>query len=547
MLNGTTNTSIVLENVMKYKATKYVLFILDILIVIFAFLFAAKIRAGTKRIIIAYYRSFIPFLIIWVGAGVWGGKFSIKSVSSAMDFISKIFRSNLLAITTVLGFMFLFGKFYYSRYIVFATILSTFSFEIIMFISIYYAFRFHKENETFASTKLITRSTALEESQSPKFFLRDPDTIPVISNEPYALPFTPNVDNDSLLMPLWDKYLAESQDLFAFLNDFLNLARFSQDKTLILNSETYFNIQNIPANSHQVFINLHRINDFRRMNYYLIRVNELLLDGGVFVCKGETITERRHALYKKFSPYLGSVIYFFDFLFRRVSPKLPIFQGWYFALTKGRNRALSETEMLGRFYFCGFELIHKREIDGLMHFILKKTSVPRTDPNPTYGPFIRLKRKGKDGKIIYVKKFRTMHPYSEYLQNYVYQTNSLQEGGKFADDFRVTSWGAILRKLWIDELPQFINFFKGELGLVGVRALSEHYFSLYPPDMQELRLKVKPGLLPPFYADMPKSFEEIVESERRYILRKLEKPISTDWIYFWKSLWNILIKKARSN
>ena len=82
--------------------------------------------------------------------------------------------------------------------------------------------------------------------------------------------------------------------------------------------------------------------------------------------------------------------------------------------------------------------------------------------------------------------------------------------------------------------------------MVGVRALSEHYFSLYPPDVQELRLKTKPGLLPPFYADMPKTFDEIVESERRYLLQKLEKPFRTDWKYFWKGVWNIVVKRARS-
>lgn len=49
------------------------------------------------------------------------------------------------------------------------------------------------------------------------------------------------------------------------------------------------------------------------------------------------------------------------------------------------------------------------------------------------------------------------------------------------------------------------------IDLVGVRALSEHYFNLYPPDLQELRCKFKPGLVPPFYADMPVTFEEIVE------------------------------------
>ncbi|MDD3235857.1 MAG: sugar transferase [Candidatus Cloacimonetes bacterium] len=531
---------------MKYKITKYLFFLLDIAIVVFAFLFAAKFRPGTKRIILTYYRSFIPFVIIWLGAGVWGGKYSLKSVNKAMGLVSNIFKCNVVAIAAVLGLMYFFGKFYYSRYIVFGTILTSFALDLFVFLSLYYAFRFHKENANFASTHLVTRSTVLEESQGAKFFIPSANVVPVISSEPYALPQAPDLEQDSILMPLWEKYLADKQGLFAFLNDFLELARFKKGNALFLSSKTYFNIQNEASNSRQIFINLHIINDYRRLNYYLIRVNELLIDGGVFVCNGETISERKKAFYERFGSFFGSIAYFFDFMFRRVMPKLPVLQGWYFALTKGNNRALSETEILGRFYFCGFDLIHKREIDGLMHFIFKKVRPPRTDPNPTYGPFIRLKRKGKDGKIIYVKKFRTMHPYSEYLQDYVYQTNDLQEGGKFADDFRVTSWGAVLRKLWIDELPQFLNFFKGELSLVGVRALSEHYFSLYPPDMQELRLKVKPGLVPPFYADMPKSFEEIVESERRYIMRKLEKPFSTDWIYFWKSVWNILVKKARS-
>lgn len=182
-----------------------------------------------------------------------------------------------------------------------------------------------------------------------------------------------------------------------------------------------------------------------------------------------------------------------------------------------------------------------------MHFILKKTKLPRTDPNPTYGPLIRLKRLGQNGRIIYIKKLRTMHPYSEYLQEYVFKANDLQEGGKFKNDFRVTSWGRILRALWIDELPQLLNWLSGDLALVGVRALSEHYYSLYPPDMQQLRLKVKPGLLPPFYTDLPQTFDEIVGSERRYILAKQAKPCATDWKYFWNGVWNIIFNRARSN
>jgi lipopolysaccharide/colanic/teichoic acid biosynthesis glycosyltransferase len=532
---------------MKNKIAKYALFALDLLIIIFAFLFAAKVRPGTKRIILTYYRSFIPFAVIWLGSGLWGQKYTVKTISGGADYIKRIFKCNLIAVAFIFGLMYLLGKFYYSRYIVFGTISISFALELFFYPAVYYTFRFQKENESYASTHLVTHSKAMENMQSPKFFLDSANAVPVISNEPYHLPESVSIDSDSILIPLWQQYLADQPQLFEFLNDYLDLGRFSKNGALILNSENYFNIQNEPESSRQIFINLHKINDLRRLNYYFIRVNELLIDGGVFVCKGQTISERHNLFYKRWTPYLGSILYGIDFIFKRVFPKLPILQGWYFAITKGKNRAIAETEMLGRFYFCGFELIHKREIDNMMYFILKKTQKPCTDPNPTYGFLIRLKRKGKDGKTIYLKKLRTMHPYSEYLQDYVYQTNALQEGGKFSNDFRVTSWGKVLRKLWLDELPQLINFLQGDLSLVGVRALSDHYFSLYPPEMQELRIKMKPGLIPPFYADMPKSFEEIVESERRYIMKKMEKPFKTDWVYFWKSVWNIVVKGARSN
>jgi len=45
---------------------------------------------------------------------------------------------------------------------------------------------------------------------------------------------------------------------------------------------------------------------------------------------------------------------------------------------------------------------------------------------------------------------------------------------------------------------------------------------------------------------MPKGFDEIIESERRYLQLKQEKPYSTDFIYFWKAFVNIVFKGARS-
>jgi lipopolysaccharide/colanic/teichoic acid biosynthesis glycosyltransferase len=91
------------------------------------------------------------------------------------------------------------------------------------------------------------------------------------------------------------------------------------------------------------------------------------------------------------------------------------------------------------------------------------------------------------------------------------------------------------------------NFFQGDMKIVGVRPLSKQYFELYRKDVQERRIKYKPGLIPPFYADMPVDLEEIQESELKYLDSYDKHPIYTDFRYFWKSSWNILFKKARSN
>jgi lipopolysaccharide/colanic/teichoic acid biosynthesis glycosyltransferase len=248
----------------------------------------------------------------------------------------------------------------------------------------------------------------------------------------------------------------------------------------------------------------------------------------------------------KYPKYLREVIYALDFMIHRVLPKIPLLKRIYFTVYRGKGRVISEAEVLGRLYFCGFEVLASDTIKESFYFISRKVKHPSIDQNPSYGPFIKLRRIGYSGNVIYINKLRTMHPYSEYLQDYIYKQNRLQLNGKFRDDFRVTKWGKVFRKLWIDEIPQISNFLRGDISLVGVRALSEQYFNLYPGDLKNLRMKFKPGLVPPYYADMPNSFEEIVESEKQYLQAKQQKPFVTDVRYFFKAMYNIFFKKARS-
>jgi len=65
--------------------------------------------------------------------------------------------------------------------------------------------------------------------------------------------------------------------------------------------------------------------------------------------------------------------------------------------------------------------------------------------------------------------------------------HDLQEGGKFKDDFRITSWGSLCRKVWLDEVAMFINMFEGNMKLVGVSPLSKQYFDLYNDKVKNKR------------------------------------------------------------
>ena len=228
-------------------------------------------------------------------------------------------------------------------------------------------------------------------------------------------------------------------------------------------------------------------------------------------------------------------------------PKLPGLKVIYFAITRGHNRVISKAEILGRLISCGFNILRYFEHENMLYVISKKRNNPDFNMKVSYGPFFKMNRIGYKGKVIGVYKLRTMYPYSEYCQALIIKENALAQSGKIANDFRVTTWGKLFRRFWIDEIPMLINFLKRELNLVGVRPLSHNYFSRYPKDLQDLRIKVRPGLIPPYYVDLPKNFDEIIQSERNYLEKKIKHPFITDFSYFFKAIFNIIFRGARSS
>jgi len=290
----------------------------------------------------------------------------------------------------------------------------------------------------------------------------------------------------------------------------------------------------------------YRLNDLSNANLFLADANMKLSFGGLMIGFVETYENRKNRISRQHSGIQGKVRYAWDSLIFRVIPKIPFTEKVFNKITNGKGKLMSGVEAIGRLYAAGFELIEEKEINGYMYFAARKVGKPIKNTNATYWPIVKLPRVGKGGITFYVYKLRTMYPYSEFLQDMVYQNNNLTEGGKFKDDFRVSRFGKLLRKVWLDEVPMIWNLLRGDIKLVGVRPLSKQYFSLYHAELKEKRIQFKPGLIPPYYADMPSTLEEIMESEMRYLDAFTHSPIATDFRYFFKILKNILFKGARS-
>ena len=337
-----------------------------------------------------------------------------------------------------------------------------------------------------------------------------------------------------------------AKELTNFIWENINEENYSPENITILNTSSTINVKLLNTLSKDLLINTHPINDFRRINEYLLASYSKLKTGKFLVGSFIPLEDMQTNLRSKMPHFLYSIILPIYFIFHRVFPKLTITKQIYFILTNGKNRVLSRAEVLGRLSFCGYELINDTNYGDRVYFICKKKKTISSELFPSYGPIVKLKRIGYMGELVYIYKLRTMYPYSEFIQGDIYKKNHMDLSGKIKNDYRITSWGKVFRKYFIDEIPQIFNWIRGDLNLIGVRAISEHYFSLYPKALQDKRINFKPGLVPPYYADLPGSFDEIIESEIQYLKEKEKKPFKTDIKYLLKSILNILFYGARS-
>jgi lipopolysaccharide/colanic/teichoic acid biosynthesis glycosyltransferase len=119
-----------------------------------------------------------------------------------------------------------------------------------------------------------------------------------------------------------------------------------------------------------------------------------------------------------------------------------------------------------------------------------------TSPGPA---LFRQLRQGYGGRPFWFLKFRTMTVDAEHRLRDLESLNEAAGGVlfKMRRDPRVTPLGRLLRRTSLDELPQLVNVFRGEMSLVGPRPLQMRDSALleqFEPESYALRLTVLPGL-----------------------------------------------------
>ena len=162
--------------------------------------------------------------------------------------------------------------------------------------------------------------------------------------------------------------------------------------------------------------------------------------------------------------------------------------------------------------------------------------------SPGDGAIFRQRRVGRDGKLFWLYKFRTMCPDAEEQLNELLSQNQMDGPVfKIKGEPRITRVGRFLRKTSLDELPQLLNVLQGDMSIVGPRPALPREVELYS-DYQRQRLYVTPGLscywqIAPHRNEM--SFDEWVALDMKYIQ---ERSFWVDWKIIFLTVRAMLMK-----
>ncbi len=299
-------------------------------------------------------------------------------------------------------------------------------------------------------------------------------------------------------------------------------------------------------------------NQLKRLMKSLKYATDRVCLGGYFVFKYRPMEDVLAELKENKSSVKEKINYYWLILTKRLLPKIPILEQLYFTppfslidkiiypVTKKNRRFISRAEMWGRIYYNGFEVLDEKKVDNEYLVLSRKNKPEPQTKMPSFYLVVPLTKVGLNGELMQLHKMRSMYPFSEFIQEKIYEDQGLTKTGKFKEDFRLTGYGKFIRKYWLDEIPQIFDWLRGDIKLVGMRATSPQFLSLYPKELYELYIQIKPGLIPPIFDAKTDGFDDIVRIEMDYLKAYQKNPYLTDIKQFYKTFHDIFFRGVRS-
>ena len=360
---------------MQQRKFRTITLLADIIILAISFLALVWTKPASLRL---YLPSHTPFFLglalIWFIVSLLNGKMHRGRIINFSTLFYRVLTSNIISVSITALIMYSFRAYDYSRTIVLGTALVATVLELI-FGFVYLAFKKAKvqdyeEYEKYKTNKMpseydLVRGVNGNSDKKEEHSEVSPGIAIAIEKE------------------------VGSEIAGAILR--MTCSNFT-DRTAVLSTTTVFNITSLVKEKYDYIINLHKINDIKKLDSFLDAVNHKLAVKGFFFCCVETKDQRKHRLLKKYPPLLNYIYYFFDFIIKRILPKLKFTRGVYFFLTHGENTVLSRAETLGRLSRAGFRIKQELFIGNQLCIEARKIDEPCQMNENVYGPLIALSR-----------------------------------------------------------------------------------------------------------------------------------------------------------
>ena len=211
---------------------------------------------------------------------------------------------------------------------------------------------------------------------------------PVAKREPKTVLESPTIVSDEAYDAIYkamNKWM--SKRAFNWLCQQIDL---HSSNTYVFASTTIFNLESLTPYKYDTIVNVRSLNNIRGINKMFSMANEKLPDNGLYVGVFKDKHVKKQQILQKYPAGINWIFYTFYYFVKRVIPKLFLTKRLYYDITRGKRRVLSKTEVFGRLYFCGFEIVSEKKIDHYTYFVARRRQEPPMYKNVDTDPLYRL-------------------------------------------------------------------------------------------------------------------------------------------------------------